>query len=405
MAKPDYQYYLSSFQTALDEKIIPFWHTHGLDSEHGGIHTCLTREGQVYSQEKSVWMQGRGAWVFAYLYNVVAPDIRCKELAASALAFARKKCIDPVDRRMYFVVGTDGTPFRKRRYHFSEIFYIMANAEYSRLSGDEVYLQHAREYHDLLTTIHDDPSSDPYQVTPKYLSGAPQLRGLSEELMFMLATRILRIQDSSNRAHYLALEHKLMDTILSLHFNARVGTLLENVGPNGEYIGDYSSGRIVTPGHNLEAVWYLLREAEELGVLGSVLPRLEEIYAGAMQLGWDTKHGGVRYMVDVEGYAPQAYEHDMKLWWAHTEAILAALKLHRATGKLHYWDDFVQLLDWSLAHFNDDEFGEWYGYLHRDGQPTEPIAKGNVFKGPFHVPRMYAEGILELRLLQERDGQ
>ena len=30
---------------------------------------------------------------------------------------------------------------------------------------------------------------------------------------------------------------------------------------------------------------------------------------------------------------------------------------------------------------------EWYGYLHRDGTVAQP-AKGNLFKGPFHIPRM-----------------
>ena len=34
-----------------------------------------------------------------------------------------------------------------------------------------------------------------------------------------------------------------------------------------------------------------------------------------------------------------------------------------------------------------DEYGEWYGYLRRDGKPTQPACKGSTFKGPFHVPR------------------
>ena len=37
--------------------------------------------------------------------------------------------------------------------------------------------------------------------------------------------------------------------------------------------------------------------------------------------------------------------------------------------------------------FADDVCGEWYGYLRRDGKPTEPPCKGSTFKGPFHVPR------------------
>ena len=33
------------------------------------------------------------------------------------------------------------------------------------------------------------------------------------------------------------------------------------------------------------------------------------------------------------------------------------------------------------------KYGEWYGYLRRDGLPTMPSTKGSTFKGPFHLPR------------------
>ena len=50
-----------------------------------------------------------------------------------------------------------------------------------------------------------------------------------------------------------------------------------------------------------------------------------------------------------------------------------------------------QVSDWTYAHFPDGEYGEWYGYLHRDGSVAQP-AKGNIFKGPFHIPRMMIKG-------------
>ena len=46
---------------------IHFWLQHGMDKEHGGVYTCLDRKGEIYSTDKSVWMQGRCGWIFAYL--------------------------------------------------------------------------------------------------------------------------------------------------------------------------------------------------------------------------------------------------------------------------------------------------------------------------------------------------
>ena len=49
------------------ESSVNFWLKNGMDPEHGGIYTCLTREGKVFSTDKSVWMQGRCGWIFAHM--------------------------------------------------------------------------------------------------------------------------------------------------------------------------------------------------------------------------------------------------------------------------------------------------------------------------------------------------
>ena len=105
------------------------------------------------------------------------------------------------------------------------------------------------------------------------------------------------------------------------------------------------------------------------------------------QRGWDTEHGGVLYFVDVHGKPVQDYWHDMKFWWPHNEAIIATLLASQLTGDPRYAAMHQQVHDWSFRYFPDPVHGEWFGYLHRDGSLSQP-AKGNFFKGPFHLPRM-----------------
>ena len=398
MNRASIEQYIELYKKDLFDAILPFWVRNGFDRKYGGINTCLDREGTVFSAEKSVWMQGRGGWMLSHICNVFGMNEQFREMAQSAIEFIKKHCIDPDDGRLYFIVGADGTPIRKRRYVFSEYFYIMANAEYYGLTHEMKYLEEARKYHNLVTEIWKDPSNDPFKITPKFLPTAPAMRGLCNDLVLMLVTRTLRVNDPENRDEYMKLERHLLDGILHYQYNENLGTLLENVGPSGEYISELSGGRVVNPGHCLESAWYLLREAEELQDMSLVKP-VEKIYQGAFKYGWDEKFGGLLYFVDAGGYAPQAYEHDMKLWWVHTEAIIAAIKLYRITGKEKYWDDFTRLNEYIFKHFRDAEYGEWYGYLHRDGSPTEPVCKGNIFKGPFHVPRMYCEALSELNRL------
>ena len=57
----DFQSYAQKYRTELLQSCVPFWLHYGPDERFGGIRTCLDRYGNVYSEDKSVWMQGRAA--------------------------------------------------------------------------------------------------------------------------------------------------------------------------------------------------------------------------------------------------------------------------------------------------------------------------------------------------------
>jgi N-acylglucosamine 2-epimerase len=81
--------------------------------------------------------------------------------------------------------------------------------------------------------------------------------------------------------------------------------------------------------------------------------------------------------------------------------MIAALKLYQYTGNEKYKLIFEQVSEYSFVHFSDREHGEWFGYLRRDGKPTEPPCKGHTYKGPFHVMRMLAKCSLMLEGKEE----
>ena len=88
----------------------------------------------------------------------------------------------------------------------------------------------------------------------------------------------------------------------------------------------------------------------------------------------------------IEGFIPDGYLVNEAALVAF-ETIISTLYAYLATGKEEYLEKHRTISEWTYAHFPDKEYGEWYGYLHRDGTVAQP-AKGNIFKGPFHVPRM-----------------
>lgn len=365
-----------------------FWLKNGMDKENGGVYTCLDRKGEVYSTDKSVWMQGRCAWTFAHLCRLYGKRDEWMEASKSCLDFMEKYCINPdADGRMYFTVTAEGKPLRQRRYCFSEGFYAIANAEYYGLTGKKVYIDRARRAYELIYKLNNGLIADPTGLGPKTIPETRTGRALADPMIFLNIISVLRRVDPEHREEYDKRSAECTEAIFKYHYHPELKCTLESVALDGTPELWYTAGRVVNPGHDIECSWFLMEEAnyrkdEEIHKTA------EQIFRNAIEAGWDNTYGGLLYFIDCLGKPTEAYEHDMKLWWPHDEIMIASLMAYRDTGDEYYADWFFKTLDYCKEHFADPEYGEWYGYLRRDGLPTEPSTKGSTFKGPFHLPRM-----------------
>ncbi len=370
-----------------------FWLTHGMDTVNGGVYTCLDRKGEIYSTDKSVWMQGRCAWTYAYLCKMYGVKDEWLNASRSCLDFMEKYCINRnAGIRMYFQVTGDGKPLRQRRYCFSEGFYAIANAEYYGITGDKVCLERARAAYHLIYQLNNGLIADPTGLGPKGIPGVRDGRTLADPMIFLNITSVLRRVDPEHKDEYDKYSAECVDKIFTYHMKPEMHCTLENVGLNGEVWKDVTAGRIVNPGHDIECVWFLLEYANYLGGEKGreIHEKAESIFNWAINGGWDKEYGGLLYFIDCLGKPPEAYEHDMKLWWPHNEILISSIMLYRDTKKSKYLDWFYKTIDYCKTYFADPEYGEWYGYLRRDGNPTMPSTKGSTFKGPFHLPRSLA---------------
>ena len=366
---------------------IDFWLTHGMDPVNGGVYTCLDRKGEVYSADKSVWMQGRCAWTFAHLCNVYGERPEWKQAAKSCLKFLEDHCINKdAGKRLYFTVTGDGQPLRQRRYCFSEGFYAIANAEYYQLTGKEKYLKRARRAYNMIYDLNNGLIKDPTGLGSKTIPSTRSGMALADPMIFLNIVNIIRRVDPEHVDEYDKRARQCADRIINNHFHPELKCTLEWVNENGEACLDFTDGRVVNPGHDIECSWFLMDEANYQRNEALHL-QAQQIFKNAIEAGWDPQFGGLLYFIDCLGKPTEAYEHDMKLWWPHNEIMIAASKAYRDTRDVYYLNWLKNTIDYCQKHFVDDEYGEWYGYLRRDGIPTEPSTKGSTFKGPFHVPR------------------
>lgn len=366
------------YKNDLIENILPFWLENGLDKINGGFYTCVDRQGKLMDSTKSVWFQGRAAFVFSMAYNEIEPRKEWLDAARSAVEFIEKYCID-TDGRMYFEVTAEGKPLRKRRYLFSESFAAVAMAEFSKASGEAAYAQKALDIFKLILHYKNTPGL----LQPKYEAHV-QTKGHSLTMILINTASRIRtvIQDEILTKQIDESIDSIRHDFLKPEFNA----LLETVGPNGEFI-DTNIGRTINPGHAIETAWFILEEARFRNWDAELIELGCKILDWSWEWGWDQEFGGILNFVDCKQLPPQDYAHDMKFWWPQTEAIIATLYAYLASGNKKYLEMHSLIHEYAYEKFPDKIHGEWYGYLHKDGSISQ-TAKGNLFKGPFHIPRM-----------------
>lgn len=370
------------YRRVLLEDVIPFWLQHGLDAQYGGIMTCLDRDGTVIDTDKSVWFQGRAAWMFATLFNTIERRPEWLAAAQSCIEFSRRHCFAP-GGKMYFSVTREGQPLRMRRYVFSESFAAIANAAFAKATAD------ARAAADAVRAFETylRYSFTPGVMTPKFEPTRPQ-QGIGAHMISIVTAQELRANlgdiKISSRSCSEWIEWSISE-IERYFLKADLQVLLEVVGPKGEIL-DHHDGRTLNPGHAIECAWFVMHEGRLRGEARLVKLGCT-ILDWMWQRGWDEECGGLFYFRDLRGLPVQEYWHEMKFWWPHNEAIIATQLAFELTSDVKYATWHRQVHDWSFQHFSDKEFGEWYGYLHRDGRVSSR-AKGTMYKGPFHLPRM-----------------
>ena len=59
----------NDYRKRIFKEYLPFWDKGGFDKKYGGFMCELYDDGSVENDEKFIWYQGRGIWVYSYLYN------------------------------------------------------------------------------------------------------------------------------------------------------------------------------------------------------------------------------------------------------------------------------------------------------------------------------------------------
>ena len=406
-AKTYWKKWADKCRTDLTTDIMPFWLKYGWDRKNGGVYTCVDRDGKLMDSTKSGWFQGRFAFTCSYAYNAVKKDKKYLAAAKSTLDFIEAHLFDRRGRA-YFSLKADGTPLRMRRYVFSECFAAIAMSEYAKAVSGKLGRDACPQVSAGVSERRPYQSSEAakyaakalalfkrikkFMADPKMMPAKfePSFEAQGHSLTMILINVALRLKDVCDDP---ILDEQIAESIRLLKDNfvhPEFKALLETVGPNGEFI-DTMIGRTINPGHAIETSWFLMEVAEKSGDK-ELLKLALTILDWSLAWGWDKKYGGIISFRDCKNFPPQCYEQDMKFWWPQCETLIATQYAWNLTKNNKWLNWHKKMREWTYKRMPDKRYGEWYGYLHRDGTVAQP-AKGNLFKGPFHIPRMMTKSI------------
>ncbi|QRX64722.1 AGE family epimerase/isomerase [Dysgonomonadaceae bacterium zrk40] len=368
----------TQYRAELLDKVVPFWLNRSQDLEHGGYFTCLDRQGNVYDTDKFIWLQAREVWLFSMLYNKVEKRQEWLECAVHGAEFLKKHGHDG-NYNWYFSLTREGKPLVEPYNIFSYTFAAMAFGQLSLATGENEHADIAKKTFDIILSKQENPKGQ----WNKAHNGSRPLRDLAFPMI--LCNLSMEIEHLLEKEYLMeTMEHCVTEVMGKFRHPELGGLLVEHLTPDGE-LSDSFEGRLINPGHGIEAMWFVM----DLGVRlnrPQLIEKAVETTLKTVEYGWDKEYGGIFYFLDRKGYPPQQLEWDQKLWWVHLEAMIALIKGYQLTGSKKSLEWFEKVQEYTWSHFRDPEHPEWWGYLNRRGEVLLDL-KGGKWKGCFHVPR------------------
>ena len=386
----DFKKLASKYKTELLDSVLPFWLNKSIDKEYGGYFSCLDRDGSVYDTDKFIWLQGREVWLFSMLCNKLGKKQEWMDAAIQGAEFLNKYGHNG-DYDFYFSLTREGKPLVEPYNIFSNTFACMAFAQLAKATGSEEYAEISRRIFKRILERRGNPKG-------KWSKAVPGTRPMKDfALPMIICNMALEVEDIINDPQLLEKTiDECLHEVLDVFYQPDLGCMLENVSSLDNSRLDCFEGREINPGHNLEALWFMMN----LGIRRNdkaLVNKCVEISLSVIEMGWDKEYGGIFYFLDSKGAPQQKLEWDQKLWWVHIESAIAMIKGYQLTGNKKCLEWFEKLDEYMWSRFKDPLHPEWFGYLNRRGEMLLPL-KGGKWKGCFHVPR----GLFEIWQILEK---
>ena len=370
---------------------LPFFDRHGIDHKLGGFMCTLDHDGTLLDTRKDMWYQGRGLWVYSYLYNHFGGD-QYLAVARKARDFIVRHGRDH-NGNWVRTLNREGEviqPAEKRGY--TGMFVAEGLQEYAKASGDQESMDLAIASLWQAMDKWDDPTCDAVEGYIPVSYPGMRTQG-SHMVAILILTQMLNQVSDPKLA---ALADRIVDGIINRFWNPAYR--LNNEALDHHYQRpDDDNEDFIYLGHAIETLWMLLPEAmrrRDRALFDLVAKRLQR----HIEVAWDDVYDGFFRAMKVHG----AFTFD-KVFWAQEEVLIgtAILLEHTELAWPEAW------FSRTYQYIHDKFWLKPHGYpLFMSGADRQATFQPNTSrKENYHHPRHLMLNLLALGRMIERGGK
>lgn len=383
------------YRDLLFNRYLPFWEKGGYDKQFGGFMCELNDDGSVQNDEKDIWYQGRGVWVYSFLYNHFGKDRRWLQVAKKTRDFMVKYMYSGHGRWTQSVhrdgSATTGTTAQGSSDSIAGAMFAAAGlAEYYKAVGNTEDLELAK------TSI---LVSDERYEEANYNGTGLRTQGSSFVMVWTLTGLLSYHKD--NQLEKLAAKH--VDNIMNKHWNPKYGITNEELGHDYSRLPD--SERQMMPGHCVEALWMVMFESLRIRDK-ALFDRAKKRFQRFLEMSWDYVFGGLadEFNVFAGDNHPGGPNFEIKSMWPHTEVLLGCMTILEYTGEVWAREWYERARKFTLRTMTTD-YGVWRQAVDRFGKDKKRPTITIYRKGNFHQPRYMMLNLLSLERMLKNNGK
>ncbi len=380
----------------LFDDFLPFLEKYVVDHKYGGFMCNTDRRGNNITQIKTAWYEGRGIWVYSFLYNNFNREQRHLDIAKKSVDFILQN--EPKGEQLFADTFTrEGKPLGgPSNCIYGDLFIANGLLEFAEASRDSSYREIAKAILLKCAKIYDSPN---YAYHVDY---GPEAKPFPGErilghwmILIRLATQML---NHGADAEIEAIADRCVDALMNHHFISEYNLMNEVLNHDmSRAQGPFS--QFVATGHAIESLWMVMSEAlrrkdSELFDLAA------ERFRFHVNVARDDVYGGIfHYLNNVNDYTWQT----AKALWAQEEVLVGAMQLIEHTGAPWARELYSDMWNYVTDKYPLQQYGFPIWILYADRKVTFEEKYDRV--GNFHHPRHLMLNMLCLDRMIERKGK